>query len=106
MDRVKKKAESIRFAHKLKLEIEKIDKFGAVRVVPDSQATSDLYIVGKILESNSEEVELDIKVADISEMFGLMMNLNIMFLTIISQILRIFNLDQVHLTEMPTTPYL
>ena len=50
---------------KLKLEIEKIDKFGAVRVVPDSQATSDLYIVGKILESNSEEIELDI-VADIS----------------------------------------
>ena len=61
-----RKAESIRFAYKLKLEIEKIDKFGAVRVVPDSQATSDLYIVGKILESNSEEVELDIKVADIS----------------------------------------
>ena len=61
-----RKAESIRFAYKLKLHIEKLDKFGAVRVVPDLNATSDLYISGKIMESNSEEVELDIKVADIS----------------------------------------
>ena len=61
-----RKAESIRFAYKLKTFIEENDKFGAVRVVPDLNATSDLYISGKILESNSEEVELDIKVADIS----------------------------------------
>ena len=44
-----RKAESIRFAYKLKLHIEKLDKFGAVRVVPDLNATSDLYISGKIL---------------------------------------------------------
>ena len=61
-----RKAESVRFAYKLKTFIEETNKFGAVRVVPDLNATSDLYISGKILESNSEDVELDIKVADIS----------------------------------------
>ena len=59
-------AESVRFAYKLKTFMEETEKFGAIRVVPDLSATSDLYISGKILKSNSEKIELDVKVADIS----------------------------------------
>ena len=61
-----RKTESIIFAHRLKKSIEKIDKFGAVRVTPDSNATSDLYISGEILESDSREIRLKIQVVDIA----------------------------------------
>ncbi len=61
-----RKTESIIFAHRLKKSIEKIDKFGAVRVTPDSNATSDLYILGEILESDSREIRIKIQVVDIA----------------------------------------
>jgi len=61
-----RRAETSRFAYKLKSAIEETGVFGAVRVMPDTTATGDLYVVGKINESNGEEVDINIKVYDIS----------------------------------------
>jgi hypothetical protein len=61
-----RRAEANRFAYKLKTELEETGAFGAVRVVPDGTAMGDLYIFGKIIESNGEDVEIEIKVVDIS----------------------------------------
>jgi hypothetical protein len=62
-----RRAEANRFAYKMKVALEDLGVFGAVRVAPDSSATGDLYVVGKILESNGAEVEIEIQVVDISE---------------------------------------
>ena len=43
-----RRAESIRFAYKLKVALENTNVFGAIRVTPDPTATGDLYIIGKI----------------------------------------------------------
>jgi len=61
-----RRAEASRFAYKMKLAIEETGAFGAVRVMPDATATGDLYVVGKINESNGEEVDINIRVYDIS----------------------------------------
>lgn len=61
-----RRAESVRFALKLKEELEKTGRFGAVRIAPNSEATGDLYVMGKILESNGKDVEIEIDVYDIS----------------------------------------
>ena len=61
-----RRAEASRFAYKMKLAIEETGAFGAVRVMPDTAATGDLYVVGKINESNGEDVDIGIKVYDIS----------------------------------------
>jgi hypothetical protein len=61
-----RRAEANRFAVKLKEALEKTGAFGAVRVTPDTTATGDLYVVGKIEESNGEEVEIEVQVSDIS----------------------------------------
>jgi hypothetical protein len=61
-----RRAEANRFAHKLKEKLEMTGKFGAIRVTPDSTATGDLYILGRIEQSNGEEVEIEIEVVDIS----------------------------------------
>lgn len=61
-----RRAEANRFAVKLKEALEKTGAFGAVRVTPDTTATGDLYVVGRIEESNGEEVEIEIQVSDIS----------------------------------------
>ena len=61
-----RRAEASRFAYKMKLAIEETGAFGAVRVMPDTTATGDLYVVGEINESNGEEVDINIKVYDIS----------------------------------------
>jgi hypothetical protein len=61
-----RRAEANRFAHKLKEKLETTGKFGAIRVTPDSTATGDLYILGRIEQSNGEEVEIEIEVVDIS----------------------------------------
>jgi hypothetical protein len=61
-----RRAEANRFAYKLKTALEDTNAFGAVRVTPDSTATGDLYVLGKIIESNGEEIEIEIKVVDIS----------------------------------------
>jgi len=61
-----RRAEAVRFAYKLKEALENTGEFGAVRVTPDSQATGDLYILGRIEESDGEDVEIDLQVVDIS----------------------------------------
>lgn len=61
-----RRAEANRFAYKLKKKLEATGQFGGVRVTPDATATGDLYILGRIDESNGEEVAIDIEVIDIS----------------------------------------
>lgn len=61
-----RRAEANRFAHKLKIALDETEAFGAVRVVPDKRATSDLYVMGEINASDGEEIDIDIKVYDIS----------------------------------------
>ena len=60
-----RRAEANRFAYKLKEKLEATGKFGAIRVTPDSTATGDLYILGRIEQSNGEDVEIEIEVVDI-----------------------------------------
>ncbi len=61
-----RRAEANRFALKMKAALEDTNAFGTVRVVPDATATGDLYVIGKILESNGEDVRINISVTDIS----------------------------------------
>ena len=61
-----RRAEANRFALKLKEALEKTGAFGAVRVTPDKTATADLYVQGKIINSNAEEVEIEVEVTDIT----------------------------------------
>jgi hypothetical protein len=61
-----RRAEANRFAYKLKEKLEATGKFGGVRVTPDATATGDLYVLGRIEESNGEEVAIEIEVIDIS----------------------------------------
>lgn len=61
-----RRAEANRFAVKMKEALEATGAFGAVRVTPDRTATGDLYVIGRIVESNGEDVEIAIEVFDIS----------------------------------------
>jgi len=61
-----RRAEANRFAYKMKRALEKTKAFGAVRVTPDTTASGDLYVIGKILASTGEEVDIGVKVVDIS----------------------------------------
>lgn len=58
--------ESKRFAVKLKNELENTNRVGAVRVMPDTSASGEIFIKGKILESNGEKVKVNIKMIDTS----------------------------------------
>lgn len=61
-----RRAEANRFALKLKEALEDTGAFGAVRVTPDQTATGDLYVLGKIIESNGEDVEIQVQVLDVT----------------------------------------
>ncbi len=61
-----RRAEAKRFAYKLKEKLEATGQFGSIRVTPDKTATGDLYILGRIEQSNGEGVEIAIEVIDIS----------------------------------------
>ena len=61
-----RRAEANRFAYKLKQALEDSKAFGAVRVTPDKTASGDLYILGKINESDGQNVEFELSVIDIS----------------------------------------
>lgn len=61
-----RRAESNRFALKMKSALEDTDAFGAVRVVPNTTATGDLYIIGKIIQSNGEDVKINLTATDIT----------------------------------------
>lgn len=61
-----RRAEANRFAYKLKSALEATGAFGAVRVTPDKSATGDLYVLGKINESDGQNVDIELKAFDIS----------------------------------------
>ena len=61
-----RRAEANRFAFKLKQALDDSKAFGAVRVTPDKTASGDLYVLGKIKESDGEDVKFDLTVIDIS----------------------------------------
>ena len=60
-----RRAESVRFAYKLKTALENTGAFGSVRATPDRTATGDLYVLGEIEESDGEDVEINLTVVDI-----------------------------------------
>jgi len=61
-----RRAEATRFALKMKAALDNTGAFGSVRVVPSKQATGELYVNGKILKSNGEDVRIHLRAADIS----------------------------------------
>lgn len=61
-----RRAEANRFAVKLKGALEDTGAFEGVRVAPTAVATGHLYVMGEIIESNGENVEMQITVVDIS----------------------------------------
>jgi uncharacterized protein YcfJ len=61
-----RRAEANRFALNTKNALAATGAFGTVNVTPDSQASAELYVLGTIIQSNSETVKIDIKLVDIS----------------------------------------
>lgn len=61
-----RRAEANRFAWKLKEALEGSGRFNVVRVTPDRNATGELYVVGRVVESSGEDVEIAIQVFDIA----------------------------------------
>lgn len=61
-----RRVESNRFALNLKSSLQNTNAVGRVRVVPSNEATSDLYVAGKILKSNGEDVAIRVTCKDIS----------------------------------------
>lgn len=59
-----RRLEANRFALDTKHALEKTGAFGSVHVTPDAQADKDLYVLGKIISSNTEILELNVKVMD------------------------------------------
>jgi hypothetical protein len=60
-----RRAEANRFALMMKKALERSGAFGAVRVTPDDSGFGELYVHGKILKANGEDIELQITVNDI-----------------------------------------
>ena len=61
-----RRAEANRFAVQLRDALIETGAFDSVRVSPDDKATGHLYVQGKILKSNGEDVKIGIEVIDIS----------------------------------------
>lgn len=61
-----RRAEANRFAYKLKQALDDSNAFAAVRVTPDKTASGDLYVLGKVEESNGQDVKFVLNVIDIS----------------------------------------
>ena len=59
-----RRAESVRVAVKTRDAIENLGDFGSVVVSPDTTASGDLYVIGKIVDSNGEDLKLQIEVFD------------------------------------------
>ncbi len=60
-----RRAEANRFALMMKQALERSEAFGAVRVTPDDSGFGELYVHGKILKANGEDIQLEIVVNDI-----------------------------------------
>lgn len=61
-----RRAEANRFAVKLRDSLADSEAFGSVRVSPDKTATAHLYVNAKILTSNGEDIEIAVRLVDIS----------------------------------------
>ena len=61
-----RRTEAIRFAVALKNELDNTNVFANVRTTPDVAVSGDLYVTGKIIKSNGEDVEIAVQVHDIS----------------------------------------
>ncbi|MDX1669534.1 MAG: hypothetical protein R3194_08965, partial [Limnobacter sp.] len=61
-----RRTESKKFAFKTKQAIEQTGSFGAVSVTPDTMVPADVFVLGKILESNSQTVEVQVTVQSVS----------------------------------------
>ena len=61
-----RRAEANRFSVQLRDALTETGAFDSVRVSPDDKATGHLYVRGKILESNGEDVKISVNVVDIS----------------------------------------
>ncbi len=61
-----RRAEANRFAMALKGELQDTGVFGDIYVTPTTLVTGDLYVIGKIVQSNGEDVEIEVTVTDIS----------------------------------------
>tara|TARA_B110000211_G_scaffold43249_1_gene45252 strand:- start:1733 stop:2992 length:1260 start_codon:yes stop_codon:yes gene_type:complete len=59
-------AEAIYFSNQLAKVMEKSGAWGAIRVTPNAQVISDVYITGVIVQSDGEALELDVEVKDTS----------------------------------------
>ena len=51
---------------KLKVALENSNRVGAVRVTPNTSASGQIYVLGKIIESNGYKVKIKVKVIDAS----------------------------------------
>ena len=61
-----RRTEANRFAVSMKSALEDTGVFGDVLVAPDTTASGDLYVRGRIRESNGEDVEIGVEVVDIT----------------------------------------
>jgi hypothetical protein len=59
-----RRLEANRFSLDTKKALEKTRAFGSVNVTPNAQVDTDLYVLGKIISSNTEIVEINVKVMD------------------------------------------
>ena len=59
-----RRSESMYMAVQLRDTLAKTQRYGAVRVTPDSSSSADVYIKAKINKSNGEDVSLRVIVAD------------------------------------------
>ena len=59
-------AEGLFLANQLTSTIQKTSAWGAVRLIPDRETIVDVYIEGKIINSDGEKLTLEISVSDIS----------------------------------------
>ena len=61
-----RRTESVRFSLGITRAIEKTSYFDKVRMAPDTSAAASFYVAGKILESNGEDVRIQVQLLDTS----------------------------------------
>ncbi|ODS25010.1 hypothetical protein AB835_00445 [Candidatus Endobugula sertula] len=59
-----RRSEANRFAVETRRAVEKLNAFGAVSVVPSAFVSGDVYILGHIMESDSETIRLAVAIVD------------------------------------------
>jgi len=59
-------AETMYFSNQLAKTMEKSGAWGAIRVVPNTQVVMDVYLVGTIMQSDGETLDIDVRVYDTS----------------------------------------